>query len=189
MAELQTREKLSHQDYFALEQATDQRYEYWAGEIFAMTGGTESHALIGANTLVALATRFRGKPCRVYGSDMKLYIAEHDKFCYPDVMVLCEAGRRYERHVEEPSLIVEVLSETTESYDRGLKFEHYRSIASLRYYLLLSQERLHAELFRREAPDLWTFREGTGEAAGLALEEWDIVLPLAELYRDVRFHG
>lgn len=186
-AQLKTRSGLTHEDYFALEETEDQRYEYLAGEVFAMAGGTESHALIGTNTVIALGSAFRDKPCRVYGPDMRIYMPAHDKFCYPDVMVLCEAGRRHERYVEEPALIVEVLSETTEAYDRGLKFEQYRSIEALRYYLLLSQERPHAELYHREAPDLWSFREATGESAGLVLAEWDIVLPLSELYRNVDF--
>ena len=82
---------------------------------------------------------------------MKLYIAAADKFCHPDVMVLCSEGRRGGNHVT-PALIVEVLSDSTESYDRGLKFEHYRAIPSLRHYLLLSQRRLHAELYTRPIP-------------------------------------
>ena len=187
--QLQTRRPLTHQEYFALEEAEDQRYEYLAGEIFAMTGGSESHALIGTNTVAALVNAFRDKPCRVYGPDIKLHIAAHNKYCYPDGMVLCEAGKRHAQYVEEPSLIVEVLSESTEAYDRGLKFEHYRSISSLRYYLLLSQERFHGELFHREAPDLWSFREAIGESASIVLEEWNITLPLAELYRKVEFEN
>ncbi len=187
MAEMKssTKQQLSHADYFALEMAEDQRYEYLAGDVFAMTGGTESHALIGTNTVAALVNAFRDTPCRVYGPDMKLYIASHDKFCYPDAMVLCESGKRHERYIEEPSLIVEVLSESTESYDRGLKFEHYRRIETLRYYLLLSQERAHAELFHREAPDVWSLREATGEFSSIRLADWEIPLSLAELYRNV----
>ena len=87
-------QRLSHAEYFALEQAEDQRYEFVAGEAFTMTGGTETHALIAANTLAALVNALRDRPCRVYGADMKLRIATYDKFCYPDAMVLCERGRR-----------------------------------------------------------------------------------------------
>ncbi|MDX1656437.1 MAG: Uma2 family endonuclease [Candidatus Competibacteraceae bacterium] len=177
---------LSHEDYFALEQAEDQRYEYLAGDIFAMTGGTERHALISMNVGASLFNAFRDKPCRVYGPDMKLHITAHDKFCYPDAMVLCQEGRRLERYVENPLLIVEVLSESTESYDRGLKFEHYRSIEGLQYFLLLSQDRPHAELYQRQGANLWTFQEVNGEEH-LILEDGDIVLSLAELYRNVEF--
>jgi len=180
-------QRLSHAEYFALEQAEDQRYEFLAGEAFAMTGGTETHALIAANTLAALVNALRDRPCRVYGADMKLRIATHNKFCYPDAMVLCERGRRHDLYVEEPALIVEVLSETTESYDRGLKFEHYRSIPALRYYLLLSQERLHVELFHWEQQDVWSFRETGGETGAIELTQWGVSLPLEELYRNVDF--
>jgi Uma2 family endonuclease len=142
--------RLSHDDYFALEQAEDRRYEYWAGEVFAMASGSERHALISMNIGAALVNALRGRPCRVYGADMKLRVEAHDKFCYPDVMVLCERGVRHSRFVENPILIVEVLSAATESYDRGLKFEHYRSIAGLKYYLLIAQDRVHIELYERE---------------------------------------
>jgi Uma2 family endonuclease len=187
MAETSARapQRLSHEDYFALEQSEDWRYEYIAGEVFAMTGGSEAHALISMNAGVALAHGLRDKPCRVYGSDMKLYIASHDKFCYPDVMVLCEQGKRRGLYVEDPVMLVEVLSPATESYDRGLKFEHYRSIEALRYYLLLNQDRVHAELFQKEQAGTWRLSEATGADAILHLQEWDLALKLSELYRQV----
>jgi Uma2 family endonuclease len=103
--------RLSHEEYFALEQAEDQRYEYLAGEVFAMAGGSERHALIGANALIALGIALRERLCRVYGSDMKLYLATFDKFCCPDVQVLCGDAGRHERYVEDPVLVVEVISE------------------------------------------------------------------------------
>ena len=188
-AESQVAAGLSHQEYFDLEQAQDQRYEYLAGEVFAMEGGTEAHALISANTVTALSMRLRERPCRVYGADMKLYIAAADKFCYPDVMVLCGEGDRGGNYVEAPVLIVEVLSDSTESYDRGLKFEHYRAIPALRHYLLLSQRRLHAELFTRTDPVSWRFQETSGDAGGVVLDAWGVELPLSELYRNVELGG
>jgi len=117
---------------------------------------------------------------------MKLYIAAHDKFCYPDVMVLCGEGERGGDYVEDPVLIVEVLSDSTESYDRGLKFEHYRAIPNLRHYLLLSQRRLHAELYTRTDPASWRFQETSGDAGGVVLDAWGVELPLDELYRNVK---
>lgn len=184
--ERQTRQTLTHEDYFRLEERDDWRYEYLAGEVFAMAGGSESHALIAANTLGALINALRQQPCRVYGSDMKLRIERIDKFCYPDLMVLCAPGCRTPRYVEAPTLIAEVLSKSTESYDRGLKFEHYRGIPELRYYLLLDQERPHAELFTRGSePDRWVLSEANGMDGSLDLPDWNLRLPLADLYRDV----
>ena len=182
----QTRSPLTHDDYFRLEQEDDWRYEYLAGEVFAMAGGSESHALIVANTLGALINALRHQPCRVYGSDMKLRIAQLDKFCYPDLMVFCESGRRTPRYVEGPRLIVEILSASTESDDRGLKFEHYRTIPELSYYLLLNQERLHAELFARQGTTpIWILTDTSGLDGVIRLSGWGIELALAELYRDV----
>jgi len=178
---------LTHDDYFALEQADDHRYEYLAGEVFAMAGGSEAHALIGSNALLALGTALRDRPCRVYNPDMKLYIAAFDKFCYPDVQVLCAEGRRHGKYVEGPAMLVEVLSEGTESYDRGLKFEHYRHIPQLHHYLLLAQDRPHAELYTRLADGAWRLTEASGLAGALTLDLWGIELLLAEIYRNVDF--
>lgn len=177
---------LSHAEYFALERAEDRRYEYLAGEVFAMAGGSERHALISANTVVGLSNATRRLPCRVYGADMKLYIASHDHFCYPDVMLLCAAGVRHEDYVEQPTLIVEVLSPSTEAYDRGLKFEHYRGIEALQHYLLLDQDRMHAELYTR-SDGAWLLTETGGEAGLVRLGALGIQLALAELYRQVEF--
>jgi len=177
---------LTHEDYFALEAAEDARYEYLAGEVFAMAGGSERHALISSNLLVGLSNALRDRPCRVYGSDMKLNIAEFDQFCYPDVMVLCEQGIRHDRFVEQPSLIVEVLSDSTAAYDRGMKFEHYRAIARLEHYLLLEQDRAHAELYTRVG-GVWQLTEATGLESELELPLLGLTLKLSEIYRQVEF--
>jgi Uma2 family endonuclease len=176
--------RLSHEDYFALEQSEDQRYEYHAGEVFAMAGGSESHALIAMNAGAALVNALREKPCRVYGSDMKLYLREFDLFCYPDIQVLCEQGRRHEQFVENPQLIIEVLSDSTESYDRGLKFEHYRSIDSLAYYLLIAQDRKHVELYERESSERWVL---TAPQDQVPFSGLNVRLDIGDIYRQVDF--
>jgi Uma2 family endonuclease len=178
---------LSHEEYFALEQAENWRYEYRAGQVFAMAGGSESHALISSNILVGLANALRNKPCRVYGADMKLHIAQRDRFVYPDVQVLCEKGVRTRQYVENPVLIVEVLSPGTQADDRNDKFSDYRSIAALEYYLLVSQHCVRAELYEREAENRWLLTEYRGEGDGLALPRLGIELSLADLYRQVAF--
>jgi Uma2 family endonuclease len=176
---------LSHADYFALEQREDWRYEYCAGQVYAMSGGTENHALISVSTGAALISALRGKPCRVYNSDMKLYIRQHDHFCYPDAQVLCERGVRHKLYVENPVLVVEVLSPSTESYDRGGKFEHYRSIETLEYYLLIDQDRPHVELYERESPTAWRLTEY--KEGRVPLSKLDATLDLADLYAQVDF--
>lgn len=177
----------THDEYFALEQAEDHRYEYLAGEVYAMVGGSESHALIASNLLTELAIGLRGKPCRVYGADMKLYIAQHDHFCYPDVMVLCEGGLRERLYVANPTLVVEVLSDNTEAYDRGDKFARYRAIPELRHYLLVNQHRPMVECFERAEGGAWRYVAVEGPEQTLHLAPWDLRVPLAEIYRNVEF--
>lgn len=176
--------RLSHAEYFALEQAEDQRYEYHAGEVFCMAGGSERHALIAANVLAGLNNAVRHKPCRVYGADMKLHIRRHDFFCYPDVQVLCERGIRHEQYVENPVLIVEVLSPSTESYDRGMKFERYRDINTLIYYLLVDSTRRHVELYTRESAESWRL---TTPAERVVFEALEAEIDVDEIYRQVDF--
>lgn len=177
----------SHEEYFDLEQREDQRYEYVAGEVFAMAGGSENHALIGLSVGAALLAALRGKPCRVYGADMKLYVRESDHYCYPDVQVLCENGMRQDRYVENPVVIVEVLSPSTESWDRGGKFQHYRSIAALQYYLLVDQERRHVELFERESGNAWRLTEYDEAESSVPLAKLGIALALEDVYSQVEF--
>ena len=180
MSSVLKQNRLTHEEYFALEQAEDQRYEYHAGDVFAMAGGTESHALIGSNVLIGLGNALRDKPCRVYGADMKLY----DKFCYPDVQVLCEQGIRHGKYVENPLIVVEVLSESTEAYDRNKKFEHYRSIATLKYYVLVDQTYKHVELYEKETTDRWIV---TYPKDQLVLQDLNIALDIEDIYRQVEF--
>jgi len=176
--------RLSHAEYFSLEQAENQRYEYHAGEVYAMAGGSESHALISANVLIGLSNALRQKPCRVYGADMKLHVRRHDLFCYPDVQVLCEGGIRHEQYVENPVLIVEVLSPSTESYDRSLKFERYRDIDTLTYYLLVDSTRRHVDLFERESAGAWRL---TSPSNRVVLEGLESEIAVDEIYRQVEF--
>jgi Uma2 family endonuclease len=175
---------LTHEEYFAIEQQEDQRYEYIAGEIFAMAGGSENHSLISMSIGSALLSALSGKPCRVYNTDMKLYVREYDKFCYPDVQVLCDQGIRHGTYVENPVLLVEVLSDSTESYDRNKKFEHYRSIESLKYYLLVDQTRKHVELYEKESKDRWIVAYPKDQ---LILKDLDITVNIEEIYGQVEF--
>lgn len=177
----------SHEAYFALEQEQDERFEYVCGEVYAMAGGSEQHSLIGSNILVALAVQLRDQPCRVYNPDMKLHISTADRFFYPDAMVLCEEGERYDQYVESPSIVIEVLSPSTEAYDRGEKFRYYRQIKSLQSYILLSQTTLRAEVYQRCGNDQWLLQEVNGENGIILLYEGKVKIPLAEVYRQVDF--
>lgn len=186
---LQPKLKIRFDDWLAAERVETQgRSEYVDGEIFAMAGGTEAHNLICGNVLRELGNRFKGRPCYVYTSDMKVRVESANLGAYPDAMAVCgerlfwDQGRDV---ITNPTLIVEVLSDSTEAYDRGDKFTHYRGIPSLRAYLLLSQHRVGAELYLRQPNGDWLLRSYDDLHEGIALTALDVVLPLAEIYDKV----
>ncbi len=177
------------EQYLALERQAETKSEYFAGEIFAMAGSSPVHSLITVNATVELAQQLREKPCNVYNSDMKVRATE-DHFAYPDVTVVCgeEQFAEEERDVLlNPTLIVEVLSPTTEAWDRGGKFEQYRQRESLQEYVLIAQDRPHVERFARQASGQWLLTEMNGLEAVLSLPSIGGELALTEVYRKVTF--
>ncbi|WP_296806089.1 Uma2 family endonuclease [Thiocapsa sp.] len=181
--------RLSFDDWLAIERtATDQRSEYLAGEVFAMAGGTEEHNLIVANMVRELGNQLKNRPCRVYPSDMKVHIAADDVGAYPDVMVICGERRFHDGRrdvVTNPVMIVEVLSDSTEAFDRGDKFRHYRNLQSLQAYLLLSQYRMQAELFLRQPDGTWSLSSYQDPSETIPLRIVEAELSLAEVYDKV----
>jgi Uma2 family endonuclease len=183
--------QLSFEDWLAIERAAeDQRSEFVAGEVFAMTGATEQHNLIVANVVRELGIALKPKPCRVYPSDLKVRIEADNVGTYPDAMVICGERAFHDNRrdvVTNPTLIVEVLSESSEAYDRGDKFAHYRTLPSLQAYLLLSQERVQAELFVRQPDGTWKMLALDDPAERIPLAVFDAELNLGELYDKVEF--
>lgn len=179
------------EDWLADERARPEgRTEYVAGEIFAMVGASEPHNLIVGNILASLHGQMKGRPCRVYANDLRVRIEAADACCYPDVLVVCgevrfQDGRR--DVVLNPVLIVEVLSPSTEAYDRGDKFALYRHLPSLRAYLLVSQRRMHAELYTRGADGRWQLSDHDDPGDPIPLEALECALSLAEVYDKVDF--
>lgn len=158
---------LSEEEYLAFERAADERHEYADGEIFAMSGGTWEHSLIAANILRELSTAVLDRPCSASGADMRIQIPATKRYTYSDVLVVCgQPVFTDEKHdtLINPVVIVEVLSDSTESYDRGDKFEQYETIPSLRDYVLVSQKKARIEHFVRESGGTWQRRvAGAGE--------------------------
>jgi len=181
--------RLSFEDWLAIERAaTDQRSEYVGGEVFAKAGGTEEHNLIVLNVGAELHNQLKDKPCRVYANDMKVRIDSDDVGTYPDVMVICGERQFYDDRrdvVTNPTLIVEVLSDASEAYDRGDKFRHYRNLPSLQAYLLLSQYRIQAELFQRQPDGTWSLSSYQDPSESIPLRVVDAELSLAEVYEKV----
>lgn len=178
---------MTYAAYLAAEEVSDTRHEYLRGEVFAMAGGTPEHAALMAAVSAELIAALRGRPCRVYSSELRVRIDATDMTTYPDVSVVCGALKTSEtdRHaVTNPVLIVEVLSDSTEAYDRGEKFGHYRRLPSLREYLLLSQHRPRIESYRKNAAGIWELSEaGAGETLTLAALE-GVRLDVDLIYRD-----
>jgi len=178
--------RLTAEDYLAGESGSDMRHEYVDGEVYAMAGAGEPHNLIAGNVFAKLRSLVRGGPCRVFISDMKLHVADWDAFYYPDVMVVCDARDTQTNYKEFPSLVVEVLSPSTEPIDRREKMLAYRTLPSLREYLLIAQDKRHVELYRRADNGTW-YLAALPEGAAVPLECVNACLTLDELYEDVKF--
>src|SRR6476660_6052648 len=139
---------ISEEEYLAQERAGEVRHEYRRGKIVAMVGASREHNLIAGSTYVSIYSQLRKRPCDVYMNDMRVKIAAMGKYTYPDIIVVCGEPRFADDYVDNllnPTVLIEVLSPSTEAYDRGEKFEHYRAIDSLREYLLIAQDRYHID--------------------------------------------
>jgi Uma2 family endonuclease len=177
--------RFSPDEYLALERQSESKNEYLAGEIFAMTGASRRHNLITGNVLAALHAQLRkGSRCEVYSHDMRVRVPATDLYTYPDVVVACGEPRFEDSELDtllNPVLIVEVLSKSTEDYDRGTKFAHYRTIPSLSEYLVIAQGHIHVEHWIREL-EHWILTETDQLASTLELPSIGCTLSLADVY-------
>ena len=181
---------LSPEQYLAIEREAEYKSEYFNGEMFAMAGAQEAHTLIAGNLYAALHQQFRNRTCRVYMIDMRIRVSPTGLYCYPDVTAVCGEPRFVDDRRDtllNPNLIIEVLSPSTEGYDRGLKFEQYRKLESLQEYLLVSVDRISAELFTRQADGRWLLRAATRLEDTLALQSVGARMALADVYEKVDF--
>ena len=180
---------LSLEEYLKLEETSECKHEYHDGMAFAMSGASENHNLIAMAVGLNLGIQLKGKSCRPYPGDFRLKIEAANVYTYPDLSVICgETGYADGRRdmFVNPTLLIEVLSDSTEAYDRGRKTELYRTIPSLREYLLISQYRPHVEHYSRQG-HFWLLREYTALDEKIALDSIGCTLPLAEIYTQVRF--
>jgi Uma2 family endonuclease len=177
-------EKFSLSDYLAWEEIQPERHEFYRGEVFAMVGVRRAHAEISGNLFAALKSHLKGAPCRVYTESVKVQVA-HDTIFYPDVFVTCDpADLQTDRIFHNPKLIVEVLSESTEGYNRGLKFTAYRQLASLQEYLLIDPDSRRVEVYRRNERDVFELHDQTGRSA-LELTCVGLTLAMVDLFDGV----
>ena len=177
--------QFSAEDYLAWEPTQLDRHEFVDGEVFAMAGAEDRHVTVAGNMYIALRQHLSGSPCRTYMSDMRLQVAAANSYFYPDVLVTCSAQDLASPLVKtEPKLIVEVLSPSTAAFDRGLKFSHYRSLASLEEYALIDLDTRTTDCYRKGPDGLWVLHPfARGDA--LELASVGLVLSAAQLFAEV----
>ena len=178
------------EEYLALERQADYKSEYVDGEIFALAGASEPHNLIVTNCVGELRQQLKGKPCKLYSSDMRVQLAKSRRYTYPDLVIVCgkaEFTDETRDTLTNPTLIIEVLSPSTESYDRGEKFEQYRKLDSLQTYVLVSQDKPLVEVFERQEGGRWLLSEYGGLDSSAPLPNINCELQLSEVYDRIDF--
>ncbi|HSO00309.1 MAG TPA: Uma2 family endonuclease [Candidatus Nanopelagicales bacterium] len=191
MAEPAERARMTPEEYLAFERASETKHEYADGETSAMAGGTREHSLISMNIARELGNLLRDRPCEVHGSDLRVKIAATGRYVYPDASVVCGAALFEDEQrdtLQNPLVVVEVLSDSTEAYDRGEKFEQYRSLPSLLEYVICSQKKARVEHFQRQGDGRWVLTV-LGPGDRLTLESIGCELPVDDIYLKVFDRG
>lgn len=181
---------MSVEEYLAFERASEIKHEYFDGEIYAMTGASEAHNLINLNVATALKNQLRGRPCKIYASDMRVKMARSRIYTYPDISIVCGEARFADGEFDtliNPTLIIEVLSPSTERHDRGAKFRAYRELDSLQEYLLIEQDAPRIERYLRQESGLWLFSEAKDLSETMELPSIGCTLALVDVYEQVNF--
>ncbi len=179
--------KVTEEQYLAIDRAAEFRSEFIDGEIVAMSGGSMRHARLGASLLAQFYLALQGSQCEAFGPDFRVRVSPR-MYTYPDVTVVCGKPMLADERQDillNPTVIVEVLSPSTEHYDRGVKFQHYRSIESLQDYILVSQDQIRVEQYTRVQAHTWTFREYQSSDETLLIESAGISVPIARIYERV----
>jgi Uma2 family endonuclease len=182
--------RLSEAEYLEIERRAEIKSEFLGGEMFAMSGGTPLHSQIAGNLIRELGTQLLTGPCIVYTSDLRVKVEASGLYTYPDVTIACGEPQLEDEQRDtllNPSVIMEILSDSREAYDRGKKFELYRQIPSLREYLLVSQGKAHIEQFIRQPSGEWLYRESVGMDAQLTLPSLGVTVALSSVFAKVNF--
>jgi Uma2 family endonuclease len=186
----QSKTFLTPEEYLEIERKAEYKSEYYRGEMFAMSGARYAHVMMVLNAGAALHQQLRSRPCSVLSADMRVCVSESGLYTYPDLAVVCGERKFLDSEFDtllNPAVIIEVLSPSTEAYDRGRKFEHYRSIESLREYVLVSYDRAHVDLFTRQQNGRWQLNSADGIESSVELESIGCRLALADVYEKIDF--
>ena len=177
------------EEYLEIERETQTKYEYHNGSIYALAGGTLNHTKICGNIFYELKDKLKNTSCGALSGEAKIYIKSQNKFVYPDTIAVCgeiKTSKKENNSITNPKVIVEVLSKSTASYDRGDKFHMYRQIESLEEYVLIEQEKPIVEIYKRKG-DLWQITRVEGLENEIHLTALDLKIQLQEIYDDVKF--
>src|SRR5436190_19201099 len=177
------------EEYLEYENASDEKHEYYRGEIFAMPGAKLAHNIITVNLLTKLKEVLKGKACSPFNSDQRIFIPANSLFTYPDISIVCGeilTRNNDDWNVLDPSVIIEVLSSSTKSYDRGDKFKLYRDIPSLKEYILVDSESISVEVFRLTDKDHWELEEYKKEEDILLVKTMQLPISLKDIYESTK---
>jgi Uma2 family endonuclease len=191
MRNLAVKQNYTLEEYAELEKSSEERLEYFDGNVWSMAGASPTHEEIVINTATELKNKLRGKNCRVFGSNLRVKVPVYKPYRYPDVTALCEQPI-YEdfydlKMLVNPALIVEILSPSTEAFDESDKFTYYKSIKSFTEYLLISQSRPHVALFTKRDETVWLHREYNSLDESVYLSSLDCEISVAEIYSGIEF--
>ncbi len=191
MSALPQKTYISPEEYLAAERESLEKHEYFDGEIFLMAGASDEHNTINGNIFAALHQQLKKRPCKVYQSDMRVQIPKTGLFTYPDIMVVCGKSEFLPNAnldtLTNPILIVEVLSASTESYDKSIKFDNYRSLESLREYVLVSQDAKKVMRYTKQADGSWNLIDFIGDKTEIAFVSIECSLTMEDIYDKVDF--
>lgn len=183
-------DNISLEAYWQLEEKSIERHEFHNGSLVAMAGATVHHSLIATNIRRAIGNRFADSGCFVLDNDVKVAIGEQKHFLYPDATILCEDIEYFENRrdtILNPKLIIEVLSDSTEAYDRGKKFSLYRDIQSFEEYVLVSQKEALVDVYSKKGDNIWQIRTYEGLENLIVLESLHIQVPISDIYQHINF--
>ena len=173
-------------EYLELEEKSPIKHEYIDGKVYAIAGTTDTHNTIALNLALIIRNHLRGSDCRVYFADIKARLEQRNRFYYPDLLVTCDPlDRETPTYKSFPKLIIEVLSESTEAFDRGDKFNDYQTLESLQEYILVNSKDQRVETFRRNADGLWLFQTYAASHPTFELQSINLTASFADLYEDV----
>jgi Uma2 family endonuclease len=183
--------RFTEADYLKLDRSSEERYEFIDGEIVAMSGSSEPHARISVNAAVSLYAQIGDRPCSVYSSNLRVRLLPGRHYVYPDVTVVCGEVQvvkdEYRDILLNPTVIIEVLSPSTEPYDRGMKFARYRALESLQEYVLIAQDCIQIERYTRQPNNEWVLSETQRIDGIIALPSINCELAAAAVYKNVQF--